>query len=431
MNNLIFPPGFLWGVATAPVQNEGSFSESCWWHWERRAGAIRNGDRSGVGCDWWRNAEADFDLARSMGLNALRLGVEWSRIEPKPGHFNQDALARYRQMVQGLRDRGLEPLVTLHHFSDPAWFDRLGGWLSARSPGLFRRFVAQVVDELGDLAHLWVTINEPLVFVRGGFLDGSWPPGHRSLARAIRAARHLLMAHGLAAQVIHVRARGAQVGIANHILHFDPANPQRQGDRVGARLLDWLFNGWKLTAQVEGRLKPPFGLGLAPYKPLMDSVDFLGLNYYSRARAALDPGPQADFLAWRLVEPGPAAPRADAGGEGFMGEVYPQGMYRALRRLAVYGKPIYITENGVADRADRLRPQFLVNHLAQVHRAIQEGVRVHGYFHWTLVDNFEWTEGWQMRFGLVELDPKTQARRPRPSAALYERICRANALLLS
>ncbi len=428
MSDLHFPPDFLWGTATAPVQNEGSFRESSWWAWERRPGAIRNGDRSGVGCDWWANAEADFDLARSLGHNALRLGVEWSRIQPQENVVDEAALARYREMLHGLRERGIEPMVTLHHFSDPMWFVRRGGWLNSAAPALFRRFVELVVDALGDLVTLWVTVNEPMVYVRDGFLDGTRPPGQRGLPNALRAARHLLLGHGQAYEAIHRRRSGAKVGIANHIAHFDAAEPGRPGDRVGAVLLDWLFNGWKLTAQTSGRIPPPYGLGALPQPALMDSVDFLGLNYYSRIRVRYAPGGRNEFVAWQMVPLDETMERSDAGLDGFMGEVYPKGMGRALRRLAAYGKPIYITENGVADRDDRLRARFIVSHLAEVQRAIAAGIDVRGYFHWTLVDNYEWSEGWQWRFGLVELDPATQARRPRPSAAVYERICRANAI---
>lgn len=362
-----------------------------------------------------------------MGHNALRLGVEWSRIEPEEGVIDDAALSRYRQMLTGLRNRGIEPLLTLHHFSDPLWFVRRGGWLSPRAPAFFRRFVDLVVDALGDLVTLWVTINEPMVYVRDGFLDGARPPGHKGLANALRAARHLLLGHGEAYHAIHRRRSDAQVGIANHIVHFDPADPHRSGDRLGASVLDWLFNGWPLAAQTSGRIGPPYGTGQA-HVSLVDSVDFLGLNYYSRIKVRYAPGGRNEFMAWQLVPLDPSVEHFDPGADGFMGEVYPEGMGRALRRLAAYSKPIYITENGIADRADRLRSRFIVDHLVEVHRAIAAGADVRGYFHWTLVDNFEWSEGWHLRFGLVELDPATQARRPRPSAAVYERICRANAI---
>lgn len=428
MTDLLFPAGFLWGTATAPVQNEGSFPGSTWWAWERRPGAIRGGDRSGVGCDWWRNAEADFDLAQAMGHNALRLGVEWSRIEPSPGRFDDAALARYRQMLCALRARSITPMVTLHHFSDPLWFVLAGGWWSRAAPNLFARFAGRVVDALGDLATLWVTINEPLVYLRDGYLDGTRPPGYRGMAGTLRAARGLFKAHAAAYRAIHARTPQAQVGIANHVLLFDPADPGRAADRRGAALLDWLFNGWKLAAQTSGRLLPPYGVGWTRHAPLIDSVDFMGLNYYSRVKVRQAPGARDAIGLWRLEAVDPGAERSDPGADGFMGEVYPQGIYRAVQRLAAYGKPIYITENGVADRADRLRARFIVQHLRQVQRAMEAGADVRGYFHWTLVDNFEWSEGWQLRFGLVELDPQTQTRQPRPSAAVYQRICQANAI---
>lgn len=428
MQDLSFPPGFLWGTATAPVQNEGSFRESAWWAWEQRPGAIHNGDRSGAGCGWWARAEADFDLAQALGHNALRLGVEWSRIEPQEGLIDDAALARYRQMLAGLRGRGIEPMVTLHHFSDPLWFVRRGGWLSPQAPALFGRFAGLTADALGDLTTLWITINEPLVYVRDGFLSGRRPPGYKGLPNALRAARHLLLGHAEAYHAIHRQRGNAQVGIANHLLHFDPRDPAKPGDQAGASLLDWLFNGWKLAAQTSGRMTLPYGLGLRAHDPLVNSVDFLGVNYYSRVKVRFAPGGKNEFMAWQLAPLDASAAHADLGADGFMGEIYPQGMGRGLRRLAAYGKPLYVTENGVADQADRLRPGFIVRHLTQVHSALAAGADVRGYFHWTLVDNFEWSDGWSLRFGLVALDSATQARRPRPSAAVYERICRANAI---
>ena len=425
---LKMPVPFRWGVATAAHQNEGDNTNNQWAAWERQEGRIQNGQLSGKATGWWDLAEAaaDFDRAADLGLNSLRLSVEWSRIEPEEGVFSATGLRRYHEMIGLLCERGLEPMVTLHHFTDPMWLAWLGGWENPRVGDYFGRFVARVVDALGDQVHIWCTINEPLVYAYSGYLEGSFPPGARSLPRASRVLRRMMLAHGRAYRVIHAAQNDAMVGIAHHMQVMLPAHPGWLLDRYATRLADHLANGTSLTAVLLGRLTPPIGWG-ETVPELIDSADYMGLNYYSTVRATFDPTRPAELFTRRFLDPHGELSELTKSGQHFS-EINPRGMYLALKRLSAYKKPIYITENGLPDRLDAIRPRFIATHLAEAWRAIQEGADVRGYYHWTLVDNFEWSEGYNLKFGLFEMDPETRARTSRTSAAVYARIAQANGI---
>ncbi len=415
---LAFPAGFLWGTATAAHQVEGGNFNNDWWAWEQ-AGHIADGGSARIACDWWQRAEEDFDRAAALGQNAHRLSVEWSRIEPAPGQWDEAALARYRQMLTGLRERGITPMVTLHHFTNPLWLAKDGGWERPSVVQAFQHFVERTVGALGDLVNLWVTINEPMVYVFQGYFDGRWPPGKKNPVAGIRVARHMVMAHAAAYHAIHRIQPDAQVGIAKHMRVFDPLRDS-PADRAIANFQDFLFNRVFLEALTDGVFRIP------PRRRIPEAInsqDFIGLNYYARDRVTFDLRSPATLFGRLTITPG-----AETGPPGW-GEMYPEGIYRLLKRLSRWGKPIYITECGVPDTAQMDRSRFIVSHLREVHRAIREGVMVRGFFHWTLVDNFEWAEGWSLRFGLIALDEKTQERRPKPAAEVYAAICRANKLV--
>ena len=422
---LKFPDQFLWGTASASHQVEGHNTNSDWARFEQQPGAIWHGDRSGQACDWWRDAEQDFDLMAEMGHNAHRLSVEWSRIEPAEGQFDQSAVRRYREMLEGLRTRGIEPMVTLFHFSTPLWLAGQGGWASPSSIGCFRRYVHYIVDQLGDLVTLWCTINEPNVYAALGYLLGEHAPGKKSLLLYCRVLEHLLQAHALAYRAIHALRGDAQVGLVKHVQIFEPLEPADKASAAISRFMDYMFNELTLRAVEDGRLRFPLSWNLGKHGPMVDSVDFWGLNYYYRQKVSLRSRSRGRL---NLLQPTPGAEVSDSGRNGPYGEIYPLGIYKALDRLRHSGKPIYITENGLPDASDTQRPSFLLTHLAQVHRAISEGVDVRGYYHWSFTDNFEWAEGWALRFGLVALDHQTQTRTPRPSARLFSQMISANAI---
>ncbi len=415
-----FPNDFKWGVATAAHQVEGGNRNNNWWAWEEEEGRIKKGQRSGAACDWWNEAEADFDRAADLGLNALRLSVEWSRVEPLPGKFDEAALGRYVEMVRALRERDIEPMVTLHHFTNPLWLEEQGGWTEPETVDLFARFVGRVVDVLAPHCDLWCTINEPNVYGYMGYVEGVFPPGASDFGAAMRVIRHLLIAHAAAYREIHKRQPEARVGLAHNMRILDPANPSSLLDRRIARFMDGVYNQAILTALTRGVWRPPLGFGLA--LKLRETLDWIGLNYYTRDMVAFDRSRSQGFLARRFHADG--AELLDGG----YGEFYPAGMFRCLQRLARLDLPIYVTENGVPDDDDDQRPRYLLSHLHQMWHAIQRSYPVQGYYHWTLVDNFEWAEGWTLRFGLIELDPDTQVRTPRPSADLYADVIKSNAI---
>jgi len=423
---LAFPAGFLWGTATSSHQVEGDNTNNQWWAWEQQPGRIWHGDKSNLACDWWRNAEADFDRAAALGQNSHRLSLEWSRIEPQEGLFDDAALARYRHMLSGLHERGLEPMVTLHHFTNPLWLVDLGEWENRQVVRYFERYVERVVEALGDLVSLWCTINEPAIYALLSYLRGRFPPGKRNPVTAFRVLTNVLLGHAAAYRAIHRLQSRARVGLVKSVRGFEPANPASPLDRLVAGLQDHLFNDITLLAAKDGRLRFPLGWGLSRHGPMVDSLDFVGLNYYTRGLVAFDIQRMREAFGRDFFRPG--AELSDAGQLSPYSEIYPEGLYLALHKVAALGKPIIVTENGLPDAADDQRPRFLLTHLAQLHRAIEEGLPIQGYYHWTLVDNFEWAEGWGLRFGLIELDPETQARRTRPSGHLYAEICRTNGI---
>ncbi len=415
-----FPADFKWGVATAAHQVEGNNIHNDWWAWEQTDGHIKRGHTSGLACNWWENAESDFDRAAEMGLNALRLSVEWSRVEPRPGTFDDSALERYGQMLRELRGRGIEPMVTLHHFTNPRWLAEQGGWEVRGTVALFARFVRRVVQALGQYCDLWCTINEPNNYSYLGYVEGVFPPGRSDFRAAMRVIRHLLAGHAAAYREIHALQPNARVGLAHGMRVFDPANPRSLLDRRVTQMVDKVYNQAILTALTRGRWTLPLGFGLA--WRLRRTLDWIGLNYYTRDLIAFDrTRPQTLFSRSLHAE---SAELLDGG----YGEFYPRGIFRCLQRLARLGLPIYVTENGIPDDDDDQRPRYLLTHLHQMWHAIQLCYPVMGYYHWTLVDNFEWAEGWTLRFGLTALDPETQARTPRPSASLYAEVAQANAI---
>jgi beta-glucosidase len=435
---MTFPPDFLWGTATSSYQVEGENTNSDWHAWEAGgAGRIKGDLACGPACDWWQNAEADLDIAAEMGTNTHRLSLEWSRIEPEPSVFDPAAIERYRAILRGCHDRGLEPMVTLHHFSNPQWLVEKGDFNSEIVVEYFRRYAAKVAAELGDLIPKWITINEPVTYGVLRYLTREFPnPGRYGFGALFEAIHNMLRCHAAAYHTVKEAHPAALVGTANNMQVFEarprrlpsPDDGQRQSaiggrrategsspiDRWWARVVSRLYNDSWQDALHTGRYR---GLmGGKRFRDLAGTYDFVGINYYTRFYLRFPPPPGFVEREW-----GPGAVISD----GDYGEVYPYGLYRVIEHVwKRYGAPIYITENGVPDAADRIRPGFLLNHLRQVWHALSFCYPVMGYYHWSLVDNFEWDRGWTQRFGLVAVDPATQERTWRPSAQLYREICR-------
>ncbi len=414
-----FPRGFLWGTATAAHQVEGNNTNNQWWQWEE---AGHTNGRSGLACDWWNGRwKEDFDRAAEAGQNAHRFSVEWSRIQPTPDRWDEDALERYRAMLRGLRDRNMTALITLHHFTDPLWVYEQGGWENDAIVGWFERFVRKTVEALKEYCTLWVTINEPNIYALSGYVGGTFPPGVNDVRRAIQVQANMIRAHVAAYRVIHAIQREARVGYA---LHYRPmvARSWSPLDRLMSSIRYRGINMAFPSAIHTGVMRTPLGNLSIP--EARGTQDFLGMNYYSQDVVWFDP-----FNPKELFTRAGYPPEADLSENRFIANI-PEGFYRALHWAvkAYPNLPILVTENGVEDSTDRLRPRYLAQHIHQMWRAVNFNWPIKGYFHWTLVDNFEWERGWTQRFGLWALEVETQKRIKRPSADLYAAICKENGL---
>ncbi len=416
-----FPAGFLWGAATAAYQVEGNNKNSTWSAWEDQPGRIVEGQRAGLACDWWGGRwREDFDRAAECGQNAHRLSVEWSRIQPVPDRWDEDALEHYRTILRGLRERGMTALVTLHHFSDPLWVAEQGGWENPKTADLFAKFVRKTVEALQEYCSLWVTINEPNVFAFSGWLLGTFSPGKKSIKLTFQVYTNLLRGHARAYRAIHEIQPHARVGIAQNYRAQRPAGPLKFLDQIPARALAHAFNEAFNDAMVDGKLRV---LDLRAYVPeAIGTQDYIGVNYYTVELVRFNLFKFNEVFSERFFAPG-----AELSGSGFIAHV-PDGMREALKWANRYNLPIMVTENGVDDNTDQLRPRYLVEHVHQVWRAVNYNFPIQGYFHWSLTDNFEWERGWTQRFGLWGLDVETQTRIRRPSVDLYASICKQNAI---
>lgn len=419
-------PTFFWGAAFSAHQVEGGNDRSDWWDWEHTPGKIARGETTQTATDHYHRYPEDFDLAQSLGLNSVRLSVSWSRIEPTPGKFDEAELAHYRDVVVALRQRGIEPVIALQHFVHPRWFPKMGGWLSPESPAIFERFATQVAQALSPHVAIWITFNEPMIQIVDGFLKGDYPPAISDLNSTTIAFRHILAAHGLASRVLRrfLPPRTKQlpisgVGLALNMNEFTPAHDPgtRDGQEdlraiaVLKHLSQWAF----LTAVQNGKLEyeipsiPALKKGFHESISIPEaahSVDWIGVNYYSRYQIARD-ARNSLGIRW-IIPPG--------------GLIYASGLRDLLKQTRDRLSdpiPLVVSENGLNDAKDQLRAPFIQDHLEAVAQARRAGVDVRGYWHWSLTDNFEWDSGFAPRFGLVEVDYATQRRTVRASAWNY------------
>lgn len=382
---LTFPKGFLWGSSTSSYQIEGGI-DNCDWSYFFPAGKA---------CDHYNRYEDDFDLVKRLNQNAFRFSLEWSRIEPEEGEFDQEELDHYKKVLIALRRRGIAPFVTLNHWTIPVWFAKKGGWMNSKSSDYFLDYAKRVIKELGRYSDFWITVNEPLVYAGNSYLKKKWPPQKRSFLKTFKVIRNLIKAHNKSYSVIKGLDESNRVSISKHNIFFDPYKG-RSVNGFLAGVSDYFWNDYFL-------------------RKTEDCMDFIGLNYYFRRGVKLN---------WLKKEKKPKEKIiSDLGWE-----IYPEGIYQVLKDASFFNKPIYITENGLADAEDKNRKKFIKDHLRWIHKAIEEGVDVRGYLHWSLMDNLEWDKGFWPRFGLVKIDYDTMARIPRPSAFYYADICKKNKL---
>lgn len=383
-----FPKGFFWGASTSAYQVEGNNTFSDWWEWERR---VKLKDFSGLACRHYDFYAQDFDLAKELNHNCHRLSIEWARIEPEEGKFSCAELEHYRQVIRALKERGLEPIVTLHHFTNPIWFAKLGAWRNNQSGKYFLRYVEKVVDALSNDVRFWVTINEPMVYVYFSYLLGLWPPQNRSILISRQVTNSLVKAHIKAYHLIHVIYKRKDLGypkisIAQNMQAFVPC-PHSLRNKFAAFLRHKSYNLEFIEKLIRQR-----------------AIDFIGMNYYSPSwvgsghRRLL----RKNSMGW---------------------DIYPQGLYDLLVGLKKYNLPVFILENGICTDNDSLRWDYIREHLESVNKAIAKGVKVLGYIYWSLLDNYEWDKGFAPRFGLIEVDYNTYKRKVRESARKFSQVC--------
>jgi len=415
-----FPRGFLWGTATSSYQVEGNNTNSQWWKFEEDG---HTNGKSGLACDWWGGRwREDFDRAAETGQNAHRFSVEWSRIQPEPDRWNEDALDRYRNMLRGLKERGITPMVTLHHFSDPLWLFDLCGWEHDDVVQMFEKFVRKTVDALKEYVTLWCTVNEPNVYAIMGYVSGKFPACNPGVNNAMQVLANLLRGHAAAYRAIHEIQPEARVGYA---WQYRPMQPRTSWSPLDRLVTSIRSNGLNIafpTGVSTGVMKTPVGNFSIP--EAKGTQDYFGLNYYSEDTIWFD------LLNGReLFSRAGYQEDADLSDTGFLANV-PEGFFEAIKWAVKTfpDQPIIITENGMEDADDHMRPRYLAQHIHQMWRAVNFNWPVKGYFHWSLTDNFEWERGWTQRFGLWSLDVESQKRAKRPSADLYAEICKENGL---
>lgn len=408
---------FFWGSSTSAHQVEGG-NHNDWTEWER-ANAERlykkaESERaaraqediypflldpqnyiSGTACDHYHRFREDFDIAQSLGHTAHRFSIEWSRIEPEKGIFNEKEIAHYREVIEALHERGIEPFVTLNHWTLPLWLSREGGWRARHAPEYFEQYVGKIVESyIHHDVRYWITLNEPEIYAINGYLRGVWPPAKRNLLTYLWVLEQLIKAHTRAYTIIKKAMPNAEVGIAKNNVYFEAV-----GRNPVNTILQFIADQWWNRQFLEYTKK---------------HLDFIGLNYYFHNRIEKWYGKNENKIV------------SDLGWE-----IYPDGLYHVLKNLhRHYKKPIYITENGIADRRDVHRAEFIKEHVNAMKRAMSEGVDVRGYLHWSLLDNFEWDKGFAGRFGLVAVDYRTMERTVRPSALAFRDLIHENTQIL-
>jgi len=392
-----FPKDFLWGVAISSYQTEGNNFYSDWYAWEK-LGKIKDGSLSGLACDFYHQFKKDIDLAKSLNLNAFRLSVEWSRIEKREGEFDENEIKHYQEILSYLKEKNFKVFLTLWHFTLPFWLAKIGGFENKKSIFYFSRFVEKIVKKFSNFVDFWLTLNEPLIYIGCSYLLGLWPPEKRNFSSALKVFFNLVKIHKKTYQIIHQNLPEAKVGLANNFVYF-----RAEKDNFFNRNLAKVFSSF---------------YNHSFYYFTKNHHDFIGVNYYTSHRVNL-------FKIYDFFKRITSENRET---RVIRKEIHPEGLLFVLEELKNYNLPIYITENGIADKTDYRRKRFILRHLKYLHQAISKGIDVKGYLYWSLIDNFEWHEGFKPRFGLFEVDYETLNRRPRKSAFLFKEICLKNGI---
>ena len=398
--------GLLLGAATAATQIEGGDENNNWARFARE-GKIYDNTSPTRACDHYNRFREDIDLMAEMGIEIYRFGIEWSRIEPVRGAFDPEVLAHYREEIEYIISKGIRPMLTLHHFTNPLWFEDLGGFTNKKSVEIFMAFAERVIDALGDLVEDYITINEPNVYATNSLFWGNWPPEKKSFSALVKCFSNMTACHIKAYEMIHRKRREmgkevTRVSFANHLRVFEPKNKANVWHKFCARASEWLFQGAITKAMMTGKCTFPVmrreGVKVGKY------YDFIGINYYSRSTVTgladgVREGSDVNDLGW---------------------EIYHEGLIELAKRLdEQYHAPVFVTENGTCDNSDSFRPLFIYDQLKLISETDNP---IERYYHWSFMDNFEWREGESARFGIVRVDYETETRTVNDSGKLYADI---------
>lgn len=388
------------GVATAATQIEGGEKNTSWYRFSLEKGNVKDNTTPLNANNHYELYKDDIKLMKKMNIEIYRMGIEWSRIEPSKGEFCLEAMNHYIDEISLLKEKGIDVLVTLHHFSCPLWFEDAGGFLKKENINDFIDYVKYVVISLKGLVKEYITINEANVYAANSYLFGIWPPKIKKMSSAGKVMRHLALAHIEAYKLIKALDKDIKVGFASHLVMFKPANPKNIFDRIGAKFYDNSFQANLNRAMGRGN----FGFPMGKVKVTKgDYMDFLGINYYTKNlvkgfKMFVDPNTEHNDLGW---------------------DISPLSLDELCKRFyEEFHKDIYITENGTCDKNDSFRSKYIYDHL----KVISSLPYVKRYYHWTFIDNWEWAEGESARFGLVECDYETQKRTIRESGHFYSEI---------
>jgi beta-glucosidase len=429
-NDVSFPKDFLWGTATAAHQIEGDNENANWGEWEEKSRnlkvpIIKNGDVSGKAVDGWNLYKQDIKLMKDLGVNSYRFSLAWNKIEPEQGKINEAALQHYDDLINELKANGIEPMITLHHFTHPLWFERLGAFEKEENIKYFVEFSKLVFARYHDRIKLWVTLNEPNVFVTSGYFNTVFPPGKPEPKLAAEVLKNMLKAHveiykTLKAMPPEGGTQNVQIGIATSIFQFEPARRWHLGDWAIARISSNTFNETVLGFFRNGTMNfyVPFETNVTyTDSDAPNTLDFIGVNYYSHYAYKFD----FDFK--KAVQ---SLPVADEEMTDMPYTIYTEGIYRAIKDASTLKKPIIITENGIADATDDRRDKYIRQSLYAVSKAIKDGSDVRGYYYWSLMDNFEWAEGYTQKFGLYEVNLQTNERKLRNGSKVFTEIIKSS-----
>jgi beta-glucosidase len=403
---------FLWGVATSAFQLEGS-PYADWTSWD----SILN-SRPDV-TNHYTLYRQDLNLLKDLGVNAYRFSLEWSRIQPREFIWDEDAIAHYQNIINILLENNIEPMVTIHHFTHPLWFIKKYPWHKDASIEKFLNYTEKITSAIQGVKY-WITFNEPYVLLLGGYIEGCMPPGIKNMSLAVNALKNIFTCHSGAYDIIHSKIPGAMVSVAHNMAALAPWKQWSPMDKLLAKIAKYFYNHSLLDAFLTGRtrIKFPFNRPIDIDLPIKNKLDFFGVNYYTRVHIRFNP----------FKKMGVELRHRDIDGYGLtdMGwEVHPRGLEKVLRYASKLNVPLIITENGIATRDDQKKIKFMKRHIDVLEKCIKDGIDVRGYFYWSLIDNYEWLQGLDARFGLYKVDFDTLKRKPTNAATYYSYLIKS------